>query len=213
MKTLLFYFVLIFQVSCKKQEVIPPLCDGGCDAVFYIDKSSNPDAYIGSDGHWRVKWQGFNYFTVKGDLTNMTTGNEINGVPNVETWFDSDYWLTIGGLTYKTPMYSAFHGYFNDQDLSTPLSIGDKEYTILEWNRSHSSYNIIGYEIQKYTCFNCPYSPTLFGVKSKYTYEPQISVFFDERMIGDTVNIHIKIHYLGAVSGERFDKQIKVIFE
>lgn len=48
--------------------------------------------------------------------------------------------------------------------------------------------------------FNCPYSPTLFGVKSRYTYNPQTSVFFfDEGMIGDTAVIHIQIKYMGAI--------------
>ena len=212
---LLLGLVLIFQVSCKKQELKPEICLGGCDSYFYIDPTSSPDTYLDENGFHHVKHMDLNYFTIKGQLDEMIGGNEINGIPNVEVGFDSDYWVTFNNIHFTTPMYNGFLGWYNDGDLNTPISIGQYEYTLEDLSNQSSIFNIVGYEITKYMCLDCPYTPTLVGTYSKYTYEPQMSIFFDDEMIGDTANIYIEVKHRGnsTYRSSKKEYQLKVIFE
>ena len=212
---LLLGLVLIFQVSCKKQELKPEICLGGCDSYFYIDPTSSPDTYLDENGFHHVKHMDLNYFTIKGQLDEMIGGNEINGIPNVEVGFDSDYWVTFNNIHFTTPMYNGFLGWYNDGNLNTPISIGQYEYTLEDLSNQSSIFNIVGYEITKYMCLDCPYTPTLVGTYSKYTYEPQMSIFFDDEMIGDTANIYIEVKHRGnsTYRSSKKEYQLKVIFE
>ena len=212
---LLLGLVLIFQVSCKKQELKPEICLGGCDSYFYIDPTSSPDTYLDENGFHHVKHMDLNYFTIKGQLDEMIEGNEINGIPNVEVGFDSDYWVTFNNIHFTTPMYNGFLGWYNDGNLNTPISIGQYEYTLEDLSNQSSIFNIVGYEITKYMCLDCPYTPTLVGTYSKYTYEPQMSIFFDDEMVGDTANIYIEVKHRGnsIYRSSKKEYQLKVIFE
>ena len=205
---LLLGFILTFQVSCKKQELKPEICTDGCESYFYIDPLSSPDTYLDENGYHHVKHIDLNYFTVKGVLEEVIEGNEINGVPNVEVGFDSDYWITFNNLHFTTPMYNGFLGWHNDSDLNTPISMGEYEYTLEDLSNRSSIFNIVGYEITKYMCLDCPYTPTLVGTYSKYTYEPQMSIFFDDEMIGDTTNIYIEVKHRGNSTYRSSKKRI-----
>lgn len=212
---LLLGFILIFQVSCKKQELKPEICTDGCESYFYIDPLSSPDTYLDENGFHHVKHIDLNYFTIKGQLDEMIEGNDINGIPNVEVGFDSDYWVTFNNIHFTTPMYNGFLGWYNDGNLNTPISIGQYEYTLEDLSNQSSIFNIVGYEITKYMCLDCPYTPTLVGTYSKYTYEPQMSIFFDDEMIGDTANIYIEVKHRGnsTYRSSKKEYQLKVIFE
>ena len=61
-------------------------------------------------------------------------------------------------------------------------------------------------------CTDCPYSETLVGSYSKYTYTPTQNIFLDNEMIGDTINIFIETTFNTDV-GEReiVENNIKVI--
>tara|TARA_R110001599_G_scaffold554_1_gene2455 strand:+ start:1986 stop:2717 length:732 start_codon:yes stop_codon:yes gene_type:complete len=212
---LLLGFIITFQVSCKKQDVKADICTDGCESYFYIDPLSSPDTYLDENGFHHVKHIDLNYFTIKGEIEEVLPGNEINGVPNVEVGFDSDYWITFNNIHFTTPMYNGFQGWYNDGDLNTPISVGEYEYTLEDLSDRSSIFNIVGYEITKYMCLDCPYTVDLISTYSKYTYNPQMSIFFDDEMIGDTANIYIEVKYRGSEWGA-FDKKehtLKVIFE
>tara|TARA_Y100000389_G_C17439148_1_gene507500 strand:+ start:49 stop:780 length:732 start_codon:yes stop_codon:yes gene_type:complete len=212
---LLLGFIITFQVSCKKQDIKADICTDGCESYFYIDPLSSPDTYLDENGFHHVKHIELNYFTIKGVLEEVIEGNEINGVPNVEVGFDSDYWITFNNIHFTTPMYNGFLGWHNDGDLNTPISMGEYEYTLEDLSNRSSIFNIVGYEITKYMCLDCPYTPTLVGTYSKYTYEPQMSIFFDDEMIGDTTNIYIEVKHRGNSTYRSSIKEhaIRVIFE
>ena len=56
----------------------------------------------------------------------------------------------------------------------------------------HPPLNIVGYQIPKYFCWECPYAPTIVGVHSKYNYRPTCNVLLDDEMIGDTINLFVE---------------------
>ena len=56
----------------------------------------------------------------------------------------------------------------------------------------HPPLNIVGYQIPKYFCWECPYAPTIVGVHSKYNYRPTCNVLLDDEMIGDTIHLFIE---------------------
>jgi hypothetical protein len=105
-------------------------------------------------------------------------------------------------------------GWFNDRKFNTPISIGDKTYTVAQWKTQSDIYNLAGYTITRHMCVDCAYTPTLIGSYSKYTYTPSKSFFLSPQMIGDTATIFIKVIYNNDW-GTRVTKeeQFKIIFE
>ena len=61
---------------------------------------------------------------------------------------------------------------------------------------------------------HCPYSQTLLGTYSKYTYSPKQNIFFDNEMVGDTTKVFIKATWNSDV-GPRVVKEynMNIIFE
>ena len=201
-------------VSCDKQVKWPyPCVNGICNAEFVIDSISSPGAKLHSDGYWRVKYQNLNYFTIRGQVSELDSHYIVNGVPLIETQYDSDYWIVFDTIQFKTPMYS-YLGWFNNQTLDSPISIGNHTYTIRQLVSLESLFNLAGYEITKNTCLDCPYSPTLFGTHSKYNYHPTQNIFFDDEMAGDTASIFIQVLFNNDLgSREVRDVEMKIIFE
>jgi hypothetical protein len=56
----------------------------------------------------------------------------------------------------------------------------------------HPPLNIVGYQVPKHFCTECPYAPTIVGTHSKYNYNPTQNILLDDEMIGDTINIFIE---------------------
>ncbi len=197
--------------SCKKQSIeTNELCPGGCNSEFTV---TSPNAILQSDGYWHVQHNGRNYFTVEGKLSELNKSYLINGVPPIETNFDSDYWVLFDSIQYTTPMYS-YLGWFNDNQFNTPIPIGNYTYTLKNLADTHPPLNIAGYQINPHMCWDCPYTPTLFGSHSKYNYKPKQNIFFDNEMIGDTANIYIQTVFNSDVGKrETQNKILKVIFE
>ena len=210
---LILTFVTLF--SCEKETIYPyPCLDGNCDAEFIIDTLVSPGSYFDStDGYWRVKHVGVNYFTIQGKLDELDPYYVINKVPLVETAFDSDYWVVFDTLKWTSPMYSVL-SWFSDGEYQTPISIGNVTYTLEDIADIFPPLNIAGYQIPKFFCFECPYAPTLLGTYSKYNYLPRQQIFFDDEMKGDTANIFIKATFNNDI-GERVEKEekISIIFE
>lgn len=211
---LLLLITLIFFQSCSKENInLSPCLSGECEAFFRIDEKVSPGVYQDGNGYWHIKHQGLNYFTIKGDLSVLNPEHVVNKVPLIETAFDSDYWVWINNITFTVPLYSVL-GYFSDNGFENPISIGDKEYTITNMANSHPPLNIVGYQINKNQCMDCPYSPTLVGTYSKYTYTPQQQILFSRQMVGDTAKVFVKTTFNSDLGiREVIEKEFKIVFE
>ena len=48
----------------------------------------------------------------------------------------------------------------------------------------HPPLNVVGYQIPRNFCIDCPYAPTIIGTYSKYNYEPTQNILLDDEMVG-----------------------------
>ena len=216
----LIYLLVLLVTSCTKQSIHQSPCDGNCDTyydVVYENQIISPN----SNGYYEIDWNGLNYFQIKGRLTPLNNQYVINDVPLVEAKFDSDYWVVFDSILFQVPMYS-YLGWFNSSSLNTPIPFGNYTYTLNDLIDLHPPTNIVGYQIPKHFCTECPYAPTLVGTYSKYTYNPTQNILLDNEMIGDTINIFIEtvfnteggVWYHGhdtPVPKETIADQIKII--
>ena len=211
---------LILAPSCTKQSPYYSPCDGDCDAIYTIIYQ-NQEIYPNTNGYYEVEWDGLNYFQVKGQLTPLREQYVINDIPLVEANFDSDYWVVFDSIMFQTPMYS-YLGWFNNNSLNTPIPFGTYTYTMTDLINLHPPLNIVGYQVPKHFCMDCPYAPTIVGTHSKYNYNPTQNIMLDDEMVGDTINIFIEtvfnteggVWYHGydaPVPKETIETQIKVI--
>lgn len=215
MKKLIYIILVgIFWACSPEEQPDPyPCLDGNCDSFFEIDPLVSPGVYQDNNGYWHIEYQGLNYFTIKGELDELHPDYVINKVPLVETVFDSDYWVWINGITFTVPLYSTL-GFFTSGNFRNPIAIRFKTYTIEDMAKNHPPLNIAGYQIQKHQCLDCPYSETLVGTYSKYTYEPKQQMFLDKKMIGDTAKVFVKTIFNSDI-GKRVEveKEFNIIFE
>ena len=210
MNKAIYIFLLFIFFSCSTEEETS-ICypQEQCSAQFWIDPLVSPGVYEDENGYWHIEHQGYNYFTIKGQLSEAELA-EVNGVPLVETIFDSNYWVWINGITFTVPLYSVL-GYFTGGGYNNPIPVGNLTYTIEEMAQTHPPLNIVGYQINPNQCLDCPYSPTLIGTRSKYNYTPQQQIFFDNQMKGDTAKIMIEARF-GEMSDEIIETEFNIIF-
>ena len=210
MNKAIYVFLLFIFFSCSTEEETS-ICypQEQCSAQFWIDTLVSPGVYEDENGYWHIEHQGYNYFTIKGQLSEAELA-EVNGVPLVETIFDSNYWVWINGITFTVPLYSVL-GYFTGGGYNNPIPVGNLTYTIEEMAQTHPPLNIVGYQINPNQCLDCPYSPTLIGTRSKYNYTPQQQIFFDNQMKGDTAKIMIQARF-GEMSDEIIETEFNIIF-
>jgi hypothetical protein len=207
-------FVLILMASCSKEDInLSPCLDENCEVFYEIDSKVSPGVYQDTNGYWHVKHRGLNYFTIKGELSQLKPEYVVNKIPLVETIFDSDYWVWFDNITFTVPLYSVL-GFFSNNNFNTPIPVGNLNYTISNMAETHPPLNIVGYQINKNQCMNCPYSPTLIGTYSKYTYKPKQQIFFSRQMVGDTAKVFVKTVFNSDI-GDRveIEKEFKIIFE
>ena len=194
--------------SCSKEEITPyPCLDGDCSINFEIDPLVSPDVYQDENGYWHIEHQGYNYFTIKGQLDELHNDYYVNGVPLVETIFDSNYWVWINSITFTVPLYSVL-GFFTNGDFLNPIPIGNLVYTITDMAQNFPPLNIAGYS------YNPNSEENVLGSFSKYNLKPRQQIFFDNQMVGDTAKIFIKTKFNSDWGRTvEIDKVIKVIFE
>ena len=216
MKKLVYISLVISLLACSKEEITSspyPCLDGDCDTLFYIDPVVSPGVYQDDNGYWHIQHWGYQYFTIKGELDEIHPDYIINGTPLVETIFDSNYWLWIDGLTFTVPLYSVL-SFFTSGDYLNPIPVGNLTYTIENMTELHPPLNIVGYEVSKHQCLDCPYTPELLGTRSKYTTFPQQQIFFDNQMVGDTATIFIKTIFNTDIGPKaEIEKQLNIIFD
>ena len=110
--------------------------NAGTVTNFNADSTPTAKVYLGDtltqnqNGIWEIEYAGLNYFQVSGRLTELNERYVINGVPLIEANFDSDYWVLFDTLMFQIPMYS-YLGWFSDQSMNTPISIGPYTYTMV----------------------------------------------------------------------------------
>jgi len=189
-----YYLFLLFIVfaSCKKSsdEGVYPCLDGNCDARFDI-----PGSTLDKNNYYHIKWQGKNYFQIIGSLDKLASDYVLNGVPLIETGFDSDYWVFFDSVFYRYPLYS-YLGVYSDKRYNDPIPIGSATYTLVDITNLYPPFNISGYEIpKKFTGWDKPYAVTMIGTYSKYTYNPTQNIFFCKEMRGDTVTIFTSVKF------------------
>ena len=188
-------FLIILTVSffwaCSPEEIIRDVCiDGDCNAQFYIDELVQPNAYQDENGYWHIEFYGPKYFTIRGELDELSTAI-VNGVPLVETMYDSDYWVAFDSINFTVPTWSVL-SWFTGGGYNNPVPVGNLQYTLTDIARIQPPLNIAGYQIQKNFCFECPYAETLLGSKSKYTYNPRQQFYLNNEMVGDTLQVFMK---------------------
>lgn len=208
------YITITFLFLCASCEDFlkkdsSPCVDGNCEATFVIDTIQNPGSYLDTQGIWHIKYSGLNYFRIKGNTDVLKPEYVINGVPLMETGYDSNYFYIPGSVTWTYPVYS-FLGLYTNNNLSNPIPIGFQTYTIVQLVENYSISNLAGYEISKHFKFNTPYAQTLLQTYSKYNYHPTQQMVFFPQMIGDTAKIYIRVLW-----GETFEKKytLNVKFE
>jgi hypothetical protein len=195
---------LLFLTSCKKEKLYPPPCPNGCESNQYLIYK-NDTIQMNNDGFYRIKWEGLNYFQLKGNLSDLDPQYVINKVPLVVTNYDTDYWITNNGILFRT-VQDKYLGWFYDDNFNTPVVIRNQTYTWKDAAKIYQPLNIAGYQIPKYFCFDCPYAPTIIGTSSAYTYEPTQNIRLNKEMIGDTLNVYTETCFNTDV-GEREIKE------
>ena len=205
MKNLVYITLISFFWACSPEELINnyPCIEGDCDVEFAIDPLVSPGVYQDINDYWHISHQGIQYFTIKGNTSELHPDYIINGVPLIETVFDSDYWVWINGITFTVPLYSVL-GYFTDGDFNNPIPIGNLTYTIEDMANNHPPLNIAGYS------YNPNSDIQSLGTYSKYNYTPQQQIFFDNQMVGDTAKVFIKTIFPNNIE---IEKEFKIIFE
>jgi hypothetical protein len=209
---LLLSFIFVF-VSCTIDPVLTSACaDGNCDGRFWVDTSVNPGSYQDTQGVWHVKFSGRTYFTLKGSTDELTQEYVVNGVPLMETAYDSNFFFTTDNVQWTYPVYS-FLGLYTNNNLHTAIPYGYITQTIPQIQNSGTDItNLVGYQITPHTTFDKPYSSTLLQVYSKYNSHPQHSMIFLPSFVGKTAEIYVRVMF-----GERLDQvreyKIKVAFE
>jgi hypothetical protein len=196
-KIILFALLSIALFSCNKSsnqdQGAYPCLDGNCNGIFSV--STDTISIKDNNGYYHVKYVGYNYFTVNGDLSKLTSDYIINGEPLIETGFDSDYWVFFDTIRYRYPVYS-FLGVYSNKQYNDPIPIGNRTYTLVDIDQLYPPLNIAGYTIpKKFTGWDKPYAVTMIGTYSKYNYHPTQNMFLNKDMIGDTAHIFIKVTF------------------
>ena len=213
-----FIFILglgFLLTNCSMEDNLHPYpcIDGDCNTIFEIDNLVTPDLYLDENNYWHITHPGFNYFTIKGELDELEDDYVVNGVPLIETAYDSNYWIAFDSLTFTVPTYSVL-SWFTDNEFNTPLPVGTYTYTLTDIVQIMSPLNIAGYTISKYFDFNHPAAETMLGSYSKYNYIPRQQFYFGREMIGDTATVFIKTTFNNDFGPSvEVEKEFNIIFE
>lgn len=214
MKKLLYIFSILFLASCSKEEILlGPCVTGDCEANFYLDPLVQPNAYEDENGYWHIVYEGYRYFTIKGEISELKPEYVVNDIPLIETRWDSDYWVWFDDVTFVIPQYSPF-GLFTDPQFTTPIPVANQMISVCFLERIADPFNIAGYQWSSKADSTLPYYERLMGTYSANTYKPQQQIYFDKRMKNDTIQVFIQTKFNYDL-GEREEQEhvIKIIVD
>jgi len=216
MRNLIYILTISLFWACSPDEMLKPYpcVDGNCDSFFQIDPMVSPGVYQDDNGYWHIEYYGPKYFTIMGQLDELDEYYEINGVPTVETSYDSDYWIAFDNISFQVPIYSVL-SWFSNGDWDNLISIGNQTYTLTDIARIQPPLNVAGYQIQKNFCWECPYATTLLGTYSKYNYNPRQQIYLNNTMVGDTLKVMTKVMFASEYEDERIiqEHEFNIIVE
>jgi len=203
---------LLLLTSCSVETSSSQVCqDGSCNAEFWVDTNVSPGSYKDTQGVWHIEYSGLKYFTLKGSVDQVMPDYIVNGVPLVETGYDSNFFFTTENVQWTFPVYS-FLGLFSNNTLTTAIPYGTRTKTIPQIQADGINItNLVGYQITKVTTFDKPYSPDLLSTYSKYNFTPQQQMVYLPSFVGKTADIYVKVAWGEGV--EKREYKIKVIFE
>jgi hypothetical protein len=205
-----YLLLLLLVYGCKVTDEDPPPCNsGGCKAFFYI-----PSAVSDSNGYWHIKYSGYNYFQIRGDLSNLSKEYYVNGVPLIETQYDSDYWILFDTIQWRIPVYTPFSLY-RDRRFNEPIPVGDTVYTLINIARElFPPINIVGYSLPRDFDPNDYRQSIFLKTRSAYTMKPVQNIFLHPDMKGDSASIFITAQFNNDLGRrEEVYKVFKVIFD
>ena len=206
MKKVIFLLGLfLVLISCTVDPVSSPCAGGNCSGVFRVDITQNPGSYQDTNGVWHIKYSGLDYFRISGDLTPLKPEYVVNGVPLIETNYDSNYFYIPNQISWTYPVYS-YLGLLNNKILTQSIPVGYQSYTLPQILEEISVSNLAGYEINKFFNFNTPASQTMLHTYSKYTLKPKQQMVFFQDMIGDNADIFIRVLFNSDFGGDREEK-------
>lgn len=213
MKKFIYLIVILLVLSsCTVGTSTSQVCqDGSCDAEFWVDTNVSPGSYKDDKGVWHIEYSGLKYFTLKGSVDQLMPDYVVNGVPLVETGYDSNFFFTTENVQWTFPVYS-FLGLFSNNTLTTAIPYGSRTKTIPQIQADGINItNLVGYQITKVTTFDKPYSSSLLSTYSKYNYTPKQQMVYLPSFVGKTADIYVKVAWGEGV--EKREYKIKVIFE
>ena len=184
-------------VSLKpRYKIYPEACPGGCETELWIDNLTQPNAYTDDNGFTHIEYNGGSYFTVKMQVSEVDDEYSINGIPLIQTRWDSDYFVILENLQLAVSYYRPF-GLWT-QGFAQPIA---NMHTTINLNDALGMYgmtNIVGYTLDDNTCLECPYSDELFGVTTQVNSRDnttQNSIYLNEGMVGDTLTIYTEAKF------------------
>ena len=150
MRNLIYILTISLFWACSPDEMLKPYpcIDGDCNARFYIDEQVQPNAYQDVNNYWHIEFNGPKYFTIRGELDQLSDEYIINGVPLIETIYDSDYWIAFESLTFSIPIYSVL-SWFSNGDWNNLIPIGNSEYTLTDLAQIQPPLNIAGFRYRR----------------------------------------------------------------
>lgn len=213
----LLFSVIILLISCTRDEDFNypyPCINRNCNSNFEIDSKVSPGVLKDNNSYYHIKYNGLEYFTIKGKLSELNPKYIINGVPLIETQYDSNYWVIFDTIRFKVPIYSILSWFTNKDYKNNLISIGNKEYSLIDIAKTQPPFNITGYQIGRNFCIECPYAKTLLGGYSKYNYNPSHQFFLNKNMKGDTLKVIIKVLYNTDIGRKiEEDKEFNIIVD
>jgi hypothetical protein len=216
MRIVIILFIFFISQGCEKDPYSRkphPCPDKSCEAFFTIDTIQNKGSFKDNNGVWHIKHTGFNYFRILGETDTLVRDYVINGIPLIETGYDSNYFFIPGSVTWTYPVYS-FLGLFTNNNLNTAIPVGTRTYSIVQLTDNYYIQNLAGYTIPKKFRYEHKAAYTMLQTYSKYNYQPRQQMVFFKEMIGQEAEIYINViwNYDYGPSEEKTYK-LKVKFE
>lgn len=179
-----------------RYKIYPPACPDGCDTEVWLDNLTQPNAYTDDNGYTHIEYNGPAYFTAKMKVSKVDPEYLVNDVPLVQVEWDSDYWMILENIQLAVAYYRPF-GLWS-QGFAQPIAAVNTTINLNDAVGLYGMTNAVGYSIDKETCLDCPYSKSLYGIRTQVnerTLITQKSIILTNEMVGDTMTLYTKAKF------------------